>query len=86
MLVFFTITVSPSFIPASIIESPETFRPKCCPFLLSSSGIAILLTSFCIASIGVPAAILPNTGILFRFFLSFWESKPPLITLGEKVL
>jgi len=50
-------------IPASIIESPEIFKPKCSPFLLRVSGIITLLTSFCIASIGVPAAILPKTGI-----------------------
>ena len=51
-------------------------------------GKGILETSFWIASTGVPAAILPNTGISFssellRFKLS---SSPPLITLGEKLL
>ena len=47
---------------------PEIFKPKCSPFLLNACGITTLLTSFCIASIGVPAAILPNTGISFTLF------------------
>ena len=49
-------------------------------------GIKTLLTSFCIASIGVPAAICPKTGIECVFFLEFSISSPPFITLGEKEL
>jgi len=50
------------------MESPEIFKPKCSPFLLNACGRTTLLTSFCIASIEVPAAILPNTGISFTLF------------------
>ena len=50
------------------------------------AGRGILETSFCIASIGVPAAILPNIGISFTLFFLLSRSNPPLITLGEKEL
>ena len=35
---------------------------------------------------GVPAAILPKTGISVTSFFWFSESRPPFITLGEKGL
>ena len=39
------------------------------------------------ASTGVPAAIFPKTGIsLPSLFFGLESSKPPLITLGEKLL
>ena len=49
-------------------------------------GKGTLETSFCMASIGVPAAILPNTATSDPLFFKLLSSKPPLITLGEKLL
>ena len=46
----------------------------------------ILATSFCIASTGVPAAILPKTGTSTSSEDTCSSSKPPFITLGEKLL
>jgi len=74
-------------IPASIIESPWTFKPKNSPSFSIFAGSGILETSFCIASTGVPAAIFPRTGtsVSLELFKSS-SSSPPLITLGEKLL
>ena len=54
--------MSPSRMPASIIESPRTSSAKCSPPASKSGGIAIVWLRFWIASIGVPAAMRPITG------------------------
>ena len=58
-----TMTVSPSMIRGDI-ESPFIRRPKYSPVLAISEGISSLSIISLIASIGIPAATLPSTGIL----------------------
>ena len=57
------ITVSPSKMPASIIESPRTSSAKCSPPPSISGGTEMVWECVWIASIGVPAAMRPMTGM-----------------------
>ena len=57
-------TVSPSRMPASIIESPRTSSAKCSPVVSRSGGTWMVWLRVWIASIGVPAAMRPMTGMV----------------------
>ncbi|MCY1559972.1 hypothetical protein D9M68_970590 [compost metagenome] len=59
---FLMSTVSPSEMPASIIESPRTSSAKCSPAPSISGGTMMVWEWVWIASIGVPAAMRPMTG------------------------
>ena len=60
---FCTITISPSNIPASIIESPEHCNVNIDSLLgISEAGSEKKSFGFSIASIGLPHATLPNKG------------------------
>jgi ComEC/Rec2-related protein len=54
--------MSPSRMPASIIESPRTSSAKCSPVESISGGMLMTCVLLWIASIGVPAAIRPIIG------------------------
>ena len=54
--------MSPSRMPASIIESPRTSSAKCSPVVRRSGGMLMVWLRVWMASIGVPAAIRPITG------------------------
>src|SRR5882762_10804026 len=87
---FLITAMSPSRMPASIIESPRTSRAKCSPAESRSAGMLITLLLFWIASIGVPAAIRPITGTATGRVLSSSgdgaRTRPrlPSMTLGTK--
>ena len=55
-------TMSPSRMPASIIELPFTSSAKCSPLVSRSGGQAMSWVGLSIALIGVPAAMRPMTG------------------------
>src|SRR5216683_5135431 len=88
--IFLITAMSPSRMPASIIESPRTSRAKCSPADSRSGGILMTLLLFWIASIGVPAAMRPITGTAIGRVLSSSadgaRTRPrlPSMTLGTK--
>ena len=55
-------TMSPSWMPASIIESPLTSSAKCSPLPSMSGGQTISCLWFWMALIGTPAAMRPIIG------------------------
>jgi hypothetical protein len=80
----FRMTISPSRMPAWIMESPRTSRANSVDGSPSSPGIATRPISCSNASIGTPAAMRPSTGISIAAFaapIAFAET-----TLGRNEL